>query len=183
MNSSRKEIQLSDHFNYSTLLRFTVPSILMMVISSCYSIVDGLFISNFAGSDAFAAVNLIMPIAMLISCFGFMAGMGGSALVSKTLGEKQDDNARAYFSLIVYLIIAFSVVVGVAVFLLIPNIASLMGAEGGNLRQLHRLWAHSDCRVTGIHAADSVSEFPCGSGASENGDGHSTFVRRDEYRS
>ncbi|MCD8016736.1 MAG: MATE family efflux transporter [Oscillospiraceae bacterium] len=130
MNSSRKEIQLSDHFNYSTLLRFTVPSILMMVISSCYSIVDGLFISNFAGSDAFAAVNLIMPIAMLISCFGFMAGMGGSALVSKTLGEKQDDNARAYFSLIVYLIIAFSVVVGVAVFLLIPNIASLMEAEG-----------------------------------------------------
>lgn len=67
---------------------------------------------------------------MLISCFGFMAGMGGSALVSKTLGEKQEDKARAYFSLIVYLIIAFSVVVGIAVFLLIPNIASLMGAEG-----------------------------------------------------
>lgn len=112
------------------MLRFTMPSILMMVISSCYSIVDGLFISNFAGSDAFAAVNLIMPVAMLISCFGFMAGMGGSALVSKTLGEKQGDKAREQFSLIVYLIISFSVVIGIIVYLLIPTIAKLMGAEG-----------------------------------------------------
>ncbi|MCD8011834.1 MAG: MATE family efflux transporter [Lachnospiraceae bacterium] len=130
MNTSRKEIQLSDHFNYPTLLRFTIPSILMMVISSCYSIVDGLFISNFAGSDAFAAVNLIMPVAMLISCFGFMAGMGGSALVSKTFGEKQERKAREYFSLIVYLVLLFSVVVGVSVYILIPAIAGLMGAKG-----------------------------------------------------
>ena len=90
----KRKIQLSDHFDYPTLLRFTVPSILMMVISSVYSIVDGLFISNFAGSDGFAAVNLMMPIAMLVSCVGFMAGAGGSALVSKTFGEQQEDAAR-----------------------------------------------------------------------------------------
>ena len=123
-------IQLSDHFDYKTLLRFTVPSSLMMVISSVYSIVDGLFVSNFAGSDGFAAVNLIMPIAMMISCIGFMAGAGGSALVSKTLGEKNEEDARKQFSLIVYLIIALSIVIGIVVFFFIPQISKLMGAEG-----------------------------------------------------
>ena len=102
----------------------------MMVISSVYSIVDGLFVFNFAGSDGFAAVNLMMPIAMMISCVGFMAGAGGSALVSKTMGEQQSEKARDQFSLIVYLIIAFSLVVGVAVFLFVPQIAKTMGAEG-----------------------------------------------------
>ena len=94
MAQKKKTIQLSDHFDYRTLMRFTVPSILMMVISSVYSIVDGLFVSNFAGSDGFAAVNLMMPIAMMISCIGFMAGAGGSALISKTLGEGKEDKAR-----------------------------------------------------------------------------------------
>ena len=91
MAKSKIPIQLSDHFDYPTLIRFTIPSVLMMVISSIYSIVDGLFVSNYAGSDGFAAVNLMMPIAMMISCVGFMAGAGGSALVSKTMGEKQND--------------------------------------------------------------------------------------------
>lgn len=130
MRKNQKNIQLSDHFNYKTLLRFTVPSILMMVISSVYSIVDGLFVSNFAGSDGFAAINLIMPIAMMISCVGFMAGAGGSALISKTLGEKQESTAREQFSLIVYLIVGFSVAIGAAVFFFIPQIARLMGAQG-----------------------------------------------------
>lgn len=126
----KESISLSDHFDYRKLIRFTLPSILMMVISSVYSIVDGLFISNFAGSDSFAAVNLIMPIAMLISCFGFMAGAGGSALISKTLGEQREDEAREQFSLIVCLVLAFSLVVGVAVFFLIPALSRMMGAEG-----------------------------------------------------
>ena len=130
MENAKRKIQLSDHFDYITLLKFTIPSVLMMVISSVYSIVDGLFISNFAGSDGFAAVNLMMPIAMIISCVGFMAGAGGSALVSKTLGERQEDKAREQFSLIVYLIIGFSLAVGVIVFLFIPQIAAMMGAEG-----------------------------------------------------
>lgn len=130
MSQKKKSIQLSDHFDYTTLLRFTVPSILMMVISSVYSIVDGLFVSNFAGSDGFAAVNLMMPIAMMISCIGFMAGAGGSALISKTLGEKKEDEAREQFSLIIYLIIGLSLVIGLVVFAFIPQISAMMGAEG-----------------------------------------------------
>lgn len=126
----QKTIRLSDHFDYRTLMHFTIPSILMMVISSVYSIVDGLFVSNFAGSDGFAAVNLMMPIAMMISCIGFMAGAGGSALISKTLGERKEDEARAQFSLIIYLIIGLSLLIGVAIFIFVPQIAALMGAEG-----------------------------------------------------
>ena len=128
--TKKNPIQLSDHFDYGTLIRFTIPSVLMMVISSVYSIVDGLFVSNFAGSDGFAAVNLMMPIAMMISCIGFMAGAGGSALISKTLGEKNDEKAREQFSLIIYLIIGFSLVIGVLVFLFVPQIAQMMDAEG-----------------------------------------------------
>lgn len=130
MAKNKLPIQLSDHFDYSTLIRFTVPSVLMMVISSVYSIVDGLFVSNFAGSDGFAAVNLMMPIAMMISCIGFMAGTGGSALVSKTLGERREHEARDQFSLIVYMIIGISVIIGCLVFIFIPQIAKMMGAEG-----------------------------------------------------
>lgn len=124
------KIQLSDHFDYKTLLRFTIPSVLMMVFSSVYSIVDGLFVSNFSGSDGFAAVNLIMPIAMMISCIGFMAGAGGSALISKTLGEQKEKEAREQFSLIIYLILILSVVIGAVVFFFIPQISRLMGADG-----------------------------------------------------
>ena len=127
---AKRTIQLSDHFDYLTLVRFTIPSMLMMVISSVYSIVDGLFISNFAGSDGFAAVNLMMPIAMLVSCVGFMAGVGGSALVSKTIGSGQEDEARRQFSFVVYLSIGFSLVMGVLVFLFVPQIARILGAEG-----------------------------------------------------
>lgn len=130
MAEKRTSIQLSDHFDYGRLLRFTIPSILMMVISSVYSIVDGLFVSNFAGSDGFAAVNLMMPIAMMISCIGFMAGAGGSALISKTLGEKHEEQAREQFSLIIYLVVGFSLAVGILVFLFTPQIAKMMGAEG-----------------------------------------------------
>ena len=130
MAQVKKSIQLSDHFDYRTLIRFTMPSILMMVISSVYSIVDGYFVSNFAGDDGFAAVNLMMPIAMMISCIGFMAGAGGSALISKTLGEKKHEEARAQFSLIIYLIVGLSLVIGLVVFVFIPQIAAMMGAEG-----------------------------------------------------
>lgn len=123
-------IKLSDQFTYKKLLRFTLPSVAMMLISSVYSIFDGLFVSNFVGSDAFAAVNLIMPLAMLLSCFGFMAGAGGSALVSKTIGEKKEGLAREYFSLIIYLVMILSVIISVVVFIFIPQIVSLLGAEG-----------------------------------------------------
>lgn len=81
------KIQLSDHFTYKRLIRFVFPSIIMMICTSMYSIIDGLFISNFAGKTAFAAVNLILPVAMGVGAIGFMIGSGGSAIVAKTLGE------------------------------------------------------------------------------------------------
>ena len=86
-------IQLSDHFSYGRLIRFTLPSIVMMIFTSIYSVVDGLFVSNFVGKTPFAAINLIMPILIILGALGFMIGTGGSAIVAKTLGE--GDPARA----------------------------------------------------------------------------------------
>ena len=80
------EIKLSDHFGYGRLIRFVLPSVLMMLFSSMYTMVDGFFVSNYVGKTAFAAVNLVMPFAMGVSVIGFMLGTGGSAVVSKTLG-------------------------------------------------------------------------------------------------
>ena len=91
------KIQLSDHFTYKRLIRFVFPSIIMMICTSMYSIIDGLFISNFAGKTAFAAVNLILPVAMGVGAIGFMIGSGGSAIVAKTLGEGKKEKANEYF--------------------------------------------------------------------------------------
>lgn len=90
-------IQLSDHFTYKRLLRFVMPSIVMMIFTSIYGVVDGLFVSNFVGKTPFAAINLIMPLLMGLGTIGFMIGTGGSALVSKTLGEGQPKKANQYF--------------------------------------------------------------------------------------
>ena len=91
------EIQLSDHFTYKKLFRYVLPSILMMLVTSTYSIVDGLFVSNFVGKTAFAAVNLIMPLLVGVSSVGFMLGTGGSAIVSMTLGQGKGQLANRYF--------------------------------------------------------------------------------------
>lgn len=98
----RKEIRLSEHFTFKKLLRFTLPSIAMMVFGSVYSIIDGVFVSNFVGKTSFAAVNLMMPFLMMFSSVGFMVGTGGSALIAKTLGEKNSERARKLFSVLVY---------------------------------------------------------------------------------
>lgn len=90
-------IQLSEHFTYKKLLRFILPSIIMMVFTSIYSVVDGIFVSNFVGKSAFASVNLIMPYLMGISALGFMIGTGGSAFVSKTLGERKEKTGKSVF--------------------------------------------------------------------------------------
>ena len=95
-------IQLSERFTYKKLIKFTAPSIFMMIFTSIYSVVDGFFVSNFAGKTAFSAVNLIFPFLMVVATVGFMFGTGGSALVSKTLGEKQEEKANQYFSLFTY---------------------------------------------------------------------------------
>ena len=88
-----ESIRLSDHFSYSKLLRFTLPSIVMMVFTSIYGVVDGLFVSNYAGKTAFAAINLVMPFIMVLGGIGFMIGTGGTALVSKILGEGDQEKA------------------------------------------------------------------------------------------
>ena len=94
-------IQLSEHFSYKKLLRFVFPTVIMMIVSSVYSIVDGFFVSNFVGKNAFAVVNLIMPVLMALGALGFMIGTGGSALVAKTLGEGNRQKANQYFTMMI----------------------------------------------------------------------------------
>ncbi len=124
------KIQLSEHFTYKKLLTFVFPSIVMMIFTSIYSVVDGLFVSNFAGKTALAAINLIIPFLMGISAIGFMFGTGGSAIVGKTLGEGKKEKANEYFSLLVYATVIFGVILTLLAELLIPWIAGALGAEG-----------------------------------------------------
>ncbi len=126
----RTKIQLSDHFNYRKLLRFTLPSILMMVFTSVYSVVDGFFVSNYVGKTPFTAVNLIMPFLMILGAFGFMFGAGGSALVSKLMGEGNREKANSCFSLLVYIAAALGVVLAVAGIFVVRPVSVLLGAEG-----------------------------------------------------
>lgn len=125
-----KQIQLSDHFTFGRLLRFTWPSILLMFFASIYSIVDGVFVSNFVGKTAFAAVNLIMPVLMLIASVGVMIGAGGSALVGKYLGEQRKKRANQVFSMLIYVALAFGVVASVTASVCMGEIVSFLGAEG-----------------------------------------------------
>lgn len=117
------KIHLSDHFTYKKILRFTISPILMMFITSIYWIVDGFFLSNYASSSAFAGVNLIFPIIMIVACVGFMFGAGGAALVSKYLGEKRIDKANKAFSLITYTTFLTGIVLGFVFFFTIRPIA------------------------------------------------------------
>ena len=126
-------IRLSDHFSYGRLLRFTLPSIAMMIFTSIYSVVDGFFVSNFAGKTPFAAVNLIMPFLMVVSTVGFMFGTGGTAIVAKVLGEGDRDRANRYFSLFTYVAFGLGALFSVLGILFIRPIARLLGAEGALL--------------------------------------------------
>lgn len=123
-------IQLSDHFGYAKLLRFTLPSIAMMIFTSIYGVVDGLFVSNYVGKTEFAAVNFIFPFLMILGTVGFMLGTGGSALIAKTMGEGDRDKANSLFSLFVYVAFGIGVVIAVISFIFIRPIAAFMGAEG-----------------------------------------------------
>lgn len=129
----KKRIQLSDHFTYGRLIRFVLPSIMMMIFTSIYGAIDGLFVSQFAGKEAFTAVNLIMPFAMLPGAFGFMLGTGGSAVVAKTLGEGKKERANEYFSMMVYTSIVGGIVLTVAGILTVPLAARVFGARDGML--------------------------------------------------
>lgn len=123
-------IQLSDHFTYGRLFRFTLPSIIMMIFTSIYGIVDGFFVSNFAGEAAFVAVNFIIPYPLILGAVGFMFGSGGSALIARTLGEGERARANKIFSLIVYASIVSGVVIAVAGLLLLRPVAVFLGASG-----------------------------------------------------
>lgn len=122
------KIQLSDHFTYGRLLRFTLPTIAMTVFSSVYVIIDGFFVSNYAGATAFAAVNLIMPVLMILSSVGFMVGTGGSALVSMTLGQGDHKKANEIFSLLIFFVIALGGILDIFGYIFIEQIAIGLGA-------------------------------------------------------
>ena len=124
------KIQLSEHFTYNKLLRFVFPSIVMMIFTSIYSVVDGLFVSNFVGKTALASINLILPFLMGLSALGFMIGTGGSAIVAKTLGEGDPKRANSYFSMLVYVTAIGGIILALLGMLLVPSVASFLGAEG-----------------------------------------------------
>ncbi len=129
------QIQLSDHFNVRRLLRFTIPSIGMMLCSSIYGLVDGFFVSNFVGATSFAAVNFILPYLLILGTCGFMFGSGGSALVAKTMGEGDHEKANRIFSMLVYISIAAGIVLTILGYIFMRPAAILLGAEGEMLEQ------------------------------------------------
>jgi putative MATE family efflux protein len=128
------KIQLSEHFTYKKLIKFTIPTIIMMIFTSIYGVVDGIFVSNCVGSDAFAAVNLIMPILMIFGTIGFMIGTGGSALVSKTIGEGDKKKANKYFSMLIYLLVITGMVLTIVGLVFIEPMSKLLGADESMLK-------------------------------------------------
>lgn len=124
----KNQIQLSDHFTYGKLLRFVLPSIIMMVFTSIYGVVDGLFVSNFAGKTSFASINLVMPFIMVLGGIGFMVGTGGTALVSKTFGEGEPEKANRYFSMMVLFTVILGVLLTVFGVTMMKPVARFLGA-------------------------------------------------------
>ena len=126
----RSRIHLSEHFTYSKLLQFTLPPIVMNIFASLYIIADGYFVANFVGKTEFAAVNLIMPVLNILGTIGYMFGVGGSALIAKKMGEKNQDRANRLFSLIVLVSSCLGVLMMVAGFIFMPQVTTMLGAEG-----------------------------------------------------
>ena len=122
------KIQLSDHFTYGKLFRFTLPSIVMMVFTSIYGVVDGFFVSNFAGKTAFASINLIMPFIIILGSLGFMIGTGGTALVSRLLGEGDKKRANRYFSMLIWLSLLIGIVLAILGIAFMRPVAQMLGA-------------------------------------------------------
>ena len=128
------EIALNGHYGYRRLVGSSIPSILMMLVGSIYSVVDGLFVSNFVGTSAFAALNIIWPAVMLVGALGLMVGTGGSALVSKTMGEGDDYRADVIFSMLIRFTIVLSLVFMIPLLVFMEPLARLLGAEGETAR-------------------------------------------------
>ena len=124
------EISFDRHFRYKDILRTVTPAILMMIVTSVYSIIDGYFVSNYVGTTAFAAINLVSPIAMIIAAIGFMVGTGGSALIAKTLGRKKEENANQIFSMLLQFLLSIGIPLSILLFFFAKEICQLLGAEG-----------------------------------------------------
>jgi len=144
------KIQLSDSFTYKKLIRFTIPSVIMLIFTSIYGVVDGIFVSNFAGKTPFAAINLIMPVFLILGGLGFMIGTGGSALVARYLGEGRKERANKTFSMLIYFSLIFSLVTSVLGAFFIKPIAQMLGARGQML---------SDCVLYGSILLPSTFAF------------------------
>lgn len=151
-------IQLSDHFNLSRLLRFTLPSIIMLVFTSIYGVVDGFFVSNYVGKTSFAAVNFIMPFLMILGCVGFMFGTGGGALIAKTMGEGQKGKANQLFSMLVLVSVLCGVGLAVLGLSFLRPIASALGAQG---QMLEDSVAYGRIILIAIPAFILQYEFQC----------------------
>ena len=124
------DTKLAQHFTYGKLLKFVFPSIVMMIFTSIYSVVDGLFVSNFVGKTPFAAVNLVWPFLMILGAFGFMIGTGGSALVAKTLGENKKEDANRYFTMLITLVVILGVLLTIIGLIVLRPLSSALGASG-----------------------------------------------------
>ncbi len=143
-------IQLSDHFDCKRLLRFTAPSIIMLIFTSIYGVVDGFFVSNFVGKTAFTAVNFIMPVLIILGCVGFMFGTGGGALIAITMGAGHKEKADQLFSMLIYVSIACGIVLTGAGLLFLRPLLSLLGARGQMLE---------DCITYGKIILPAVSAY------------------------
>ena len=123
------EISFDRHFQYKDILQAVTPAVLMMIVTSIYSIIDGYFVSNYVGTTAFAAINLVTPVAMLIGATGFMVGTGGSALIAKTLGRKKEENANRIFSMLLQFLLSIGIPLSFILFFFAKEICQLLGAE------------------------------------------------------
>lgn len=154
----KKVIRLSDHFTYRSLLRFTMPSIVMLVFTSIYGVVDGFFVSNFVGKTAFAAVNFIMPFLLILGCVGFMMGTGGGALIAKTMGEGNLKKANQIFSMVVWFSCLCGLILAVLGHVFLEPAARALGAEG---QMLTDSIAYGRVILTAIPAYVLQYEFQC----------------------
>ena len=155
------QIRLSDHFTYKRLLRFTLPSVVTMIIASVYSVVDGLFVSNLVGAMALSAINIAFPVTMIIGSVGFMLGTGGSALVAKTLGEGKKDLANQYFSMLIYSMIIIGGILTALSLIFVRPIMRFAGASDLLMEDCVIYGGNSSGWQCPIYAAGQFSEFLC----------------------
>lgn len=154
-----KTINLGDHFTFKKLLRFVAPCISMMIVTSIYGIVDGFFVSNYAGKNAFAAVNLVMPVIMAMSAFGFMIGTGGSALVAFTFGEGKKQRGQEIFTMLIRLVILVGLTVSALGFLFMPLLVDALGASEMIRRDCILYGRISMCSLTCFMMQNSYQSF------------------------